>query len=132
MAEQKRIPCPGCATRKRLSIDNERWRPCEMCGSVRDGTIPDRRAPSAAEDDLRAKVARLQAELRETAAKRDDEISRNLAYEAELAKFTGPLTDEQARSLVGNPTAIGAASFMSSVGWHAADAAIRAAREGER
>ena len=49
MAEQKRIPCPGCATRKRLSIDNERWRPCEMCGSVRDGTIPDRRAPSAAE-----------------------------------------------------------------------------------
>lgn len=46
---ERRIPCPGCATRKRLSIDNERWRPCEMCGSVRDGTIPDRRAPSAAE-----------------------------------------------------------------------------------
>ena len=49
MAEQKRIPCPGCATRKRLSIDNERWRPCEMCGAVRDGTIPDRRAHGAAD-----------------------------------------------------------------------------------
>ena len=58
---ERRIPCPGCATRKRLSIDNERWRPCEMCGSVRDGTIPDRRAPSAVEDALRAEVVALKA-----------------------------------------------------------------------
>lgn len=46
MAEQKRIPCPYCTPTTDLVIEGVRY-PCSVCGGA--DTIPDRRAPSAAE-----------------------------------------------------------------------------------
>ena len=180
MAEQKRIPCPGCATRKRLSIDNERWRPCEMCGSVRDGTIPDRRAPSAAEhcqdcccarswkalgvtdskglsipehimamrseiererigarktfDEFYATIKALRAEVNALHIRVRDLVldgvtlaEEGARLQAELAKYKAPLTDEQRRKVAARLHYDFVPMEIDDI-----DAAIRAAREGER
>ncbi len=159
MAEQKRIPCPGCATRKRLSIDNERWRPCEMCGSVRDGTIPDRRAPSAAEHcqdcccarswkalgvtdskglSIPEHIMAMRSEIereRIGARKTFDEFYATIKalradvarLQAELGKYKAPLTDEQRRKVAARLHYDFVPMEIDDI-----DAAIRAAREGER
>lgn len=99
-------------------------------------------------EDLKAQLTAALADnerMRESAVSRleyNQQVARAYAAEgivddlkgqiARLTRQLEPLTEEQARGLVGNPTAIGAAAYMSSAGWIAADAAIRAAREGER
>jgi hypothetical protein len=104
------------------------------------GTIPDRRAPSAVEDALRAEVVALKAKricacgatveelvigevtyrtnASSTNAKLMAEVSR---LQAELAKYNTPLTDEQAGRLTGEWGA-------DRKAWHQRDAAIREAR----
>jgi hypothetical protein len=97
------IQCPWCDGDGKTCDENAVFGPdCGLCAGA--GIIPDRRAPSAAEDALRAEVERLQAELE---------------------KYVTPLTDEQAEHL---------ASYHdnTAANWRYLDGEIRAAREGER
>ena len=128
-------PCPFCgATDPAKRYFSTK---CRTCGGACDN---DNWSHRPIEDALRAEVEALKKQLdiaHKTTVKYIEED--NAGYlaataevarlQAELAKFTGPLTDEQVDDLAGS------ADFWRDVDRDdidRIDAAIRAAREGER